>query len=106
MSWESWLTRNGAFVDGMDYDAALRFHAAKHNLMASNRHMAFMDKKHFLIKWWWDNKKHFQNFQTYTSIAELLCMDHSTVQYHVKSRKKSHRFEKNTKEINESLNQC
>ena len=62
-----------------------------------------VDMKHLFIRWWDKNMNQFEAYKTMTSVAELMKVHHTTINHLQKHRKKSLRYNENTKGIKNYL---
>lgn len=101
--WEAWILLSNNKLTECSLDKLAELAVSSYQLKAKRRDEDCMDNKHFFILWWNKNKNRFYNYRTITSLSILLGMNHSTVIHHLRHRKKSFRFEENTKCLRDFL---
>lgn len=99
--WENWIYNNGLFVKGDNecgtrYDLLCEMVVSSYSLNEKRRHMELKDKVTCFLKWWEENKNKMLKYKTTTAIGKILNCDHSTVIHHIKRRKVSRDYNKNT----------
>jgi hypothetical protein len=104
MSWEDWLLNNGHSNDKSAHDRLLEMAIDSYGIRNKHRKMELIDRKHFLVLWWKKNKDHLNKYNTMTSLARLIQLNHSTINHYEKHRKKSRLFNENTDCIRDFLN--
>jgi hypothetical protein len=100
MSWDYWIKEK--IVD-VDYDRLIELAVSSYNLGKKTRKMGQKDRVQFIVLWWRDNKEKFFRYNTTTKVGALLNIDHATVVYHYKSRKKSRIYEEETRCIKDFI---
>lgn len=95
--WEAWILLSGNKLTEGPLDRVAELAVSSYNLNTRDRHEEYMDRKHCFIMWWNQNRGKFKIYYTITSLAKLLNMNHSTVIHHLRTRKKSFRFDENVK---------
>ena len=104
MSWENWIIRNDEDGPVTTYDFLLDLAVINYKLADKNRKIQKIDMKHFLVSWWNKNKGKFKKYKSMESLGSSMGITHCTVVHYVKHRKKSLKYEDNTKCINDFLN--
>jgi len=104
MSWDDWLINNGYSNDMSMLDKLLELVVNSYDVGTKSRKMDIIDRKHFLVLWWKQNQDYLNKYQTMTSVAELIGVNHATVNHYEKHRKKSRLFNDNTDCIRDFLN--
>jgi hypothetical protein len=100
MSWDHWIKEK--IVD-VDYDRLIELAVSSYNLGKKTRKMGQKDRVQFIVVWWRDNKEKFFRYNTTTKLGALLNIDHSTVIHHYSLRKKSRRYEEETRCIKDFI---
>lgn len=101
--WEAWILLSGNKLNDGPLDKIAELAVSSYNLTTKDRYEECMDKKHFFIIWWIQNRNKFYKYNTITKVARLLNIHHATVLHHIKHRKQSFRFEKNTRCLRDFL---
>jgi hypothetical protein len=104
MSWEDWLLNNGHSNEMSAHDRLLEMAIDSYGIRDKNRKMEIIDRKHFLVLWWKKNQDYLNKYNTMTSLARLININHATVNHYEKHRKKSRLFNENTDCIRDFLN--
>lgn len=102
MSWNDWIKQNTTDKD-IDYDRLLELVVSSYQLDKTTRKMGQKDRVQFTILWWDKNKNKFKKYDTTIKLGVLLDIDHSTVVYHYKKRKKSRIYEEETQCIKDFI---
>ena len=101
--WEAWILLSGNELNNDSFDKIAELAISSYDLKTKDRHEECMDRKHCFIMWWDQNRDKFNKYYTVTSLAKLLNINHATVIHHMRKRKKSFRFERNTKCLKDFL---
>jgi hypothetical protein len=86
------------------HDRLLEMAIDSYGIRDKNRKMEIIDRKHFLVLWWKKNQDLLNKYNTMTSLARLININHATVNHYEKHRKKSRLFNENTDCIRDFLN--
>ena len=97
MSWENWIMRNDEHGPITNYDFLLELAVQHYGLSEKNRRQELIDMRHYLVKWWKKNGKKFKRYKSLTAVGASMNLTHCTVIHYVKHRKKSLKYEENTK---------
>jgi len=104
MSWEDWLINHGHSNDMSMLDKLLELVVNSYDVGTKSRKLDIIDRKHFLVLWWYEHQDYFDKYYTMTSFGNLINVDHATIYHYKKNRKKSRLFNDNTKCIKDFLN--
>jgi hypothetical protein len=86
------------------HDRLLEMAIDSYGIRDKNRKMEIIDRKHFLVLWWKKNQDYLNKYNTMTSLARLINVNHATINHYDKHRKKSRLFNDNTDCIRDFLN--
>jgi len=101
--WEAWILLSGNKLPQGPLDRIAELAVSSYDLATKDRYEECMDRKHCFIMWWDQNRSKFHKYYTITKVGQLLNMHHATVIHHMKHRKKSFRFDGNTKCLRDFL---
>jgi hypothetical protein len=101
--WEAWILLSGNKLNNDSLDKIAELAVSSYNLDTKDRYEECMDKKHCFIMWWDQNRGRFNKYTTVTSLGKLLGMKHCSVIHHLRHRKESFRFDKNTRCLKDFL---
>ena len=103
MSWEDWLVNNGHLKGATVYDRLLEMAVHSYDIRNKSRKLDLVDRKHFVVLWWKNNKEKLNIYKTMMAMATLMSCDHATINHYEKHRKKSADYELNTACIKDFL---
>lgn len=86
------------------YDRIAELAVSSYELTSKERYEYRIDEKHCFVIWWYDNKNRFKKYHTITALSKLLKINHSTLIHYMNHRKKSFRYDENTRCLNDFLN--
>lgn len=102
--WEAWILLSGNTLNNNDsLDKLAELAVSSYDLGTKDRSEECMDRKHCFIMWWDQNRSKFRKYNTTTKLGDLLNMKHCSIVHHKLHRKKSFRFELNTKCLRDFL---
>ena len=102
--WEAWILLSGNKLNNhYSLDKIAELAVSSYDLSTKDRHEECMDRKHCFVMWWDQNRSKFSKYTTVTSLGKLLDMKHCSVIHHMRRRKQSFRFDKNTRCLRDFL---
>lgn len=101
MSWEYYINSRGY---NPSYDDILDYIVLHFPSMIKDRSDKHCDMKHYVVNWWFKNKRRFYKYTGTQLLARKLNLtNHTSVIHYIHKRVPSHNYQKNIKELKEII---